>query len=114
MIEVTLMTDDKVIINSDQIIEISTLGPETMIRFANDNRMRIKESSAEIELPNYNGKYDANAHELMSWLEAELLPLRPMPTLDSLERLEINYDSNNPNLQIEQLLLTTTAIVDID
>jgi len=48
MIEVTLMTDDKVIINSDQIIEISTLGPETMIRFANDNRMRIKESSAEI------------------------------------------------------------------
>jgi hypothetical protein len=50
----------------------------------------------------------------MSWLEAELLPLRPMPTLDSLERLEINYDSNNPNLQIEQLLLTTTAIVDID
>ncbi|DAC52234.1 MAG TPA: hypothetical protein HA340_00435 [Candidatus Thalassarchaeaceae archaeon] len=73
-----------------------------------------EESSAEIELPNYNGKYDANAYELMSWLEAELLPQRPMPTLDALERLEINYDSNNPNLQIEQLLLTTTAIVDID
>jgi hypothetical protein len=37
-----------------------------------------------------------------------------MPTLDALERLEINHDFNNENLQIEQLLLTTTAIVDID
>ncbi len=72
------------------------------------------EPSAEIELPHYNGKYDANAYELMSWLEAELLPQRPMPTLDALERLEINHDFNNENLQIEQLLLTTTAIVDID
>ena len=72
------------------------------------------EPSAEIELPHYNGKYDANANELMSWLEAELLPQRPMPTLDALERLEINHDFNNENLQIEQLLLTTTAIVDID
>jgi tRNA threonylcarbamoyladenosine modification (KEOPS) complex Cgi121 subunit len=73
-----------------------------------------EELSAEIELPYYNGDYDESAYELMSWLEAELLPERPMPTLDALERLEINYDSNNQELQIEQLLLTSTAIVDID
>ena len=48
MIEVTLMTGEKVTINSDLILEVSTLGPETMLRFANDNRMRIKESTNTI------------------------------------------------------------------
>ena len=48
MIEVTLMTGDKITINSDQILEVSTIGPETLIRFANDNRLRVKESTETI------------------------------------------------------------------
>jgi len=48
MIEVTLMTGDKLTINSDQIIELSTIGPETLIRFANDNRLRVKETTETI------------------------------------------------------------------
>ena len=48
MIEITLMTGDKITINSDQILEVSTIGPETLIRFANDNRLRVKESTETI------------------------------------------------------------------
>ena len=47
MIEVTLLTGEKVTINSDHIIEVSTLG-DTMIRFANDNRIRVEESTEQI------------------------------------------------------------------
>ena len=42
------MTGDKITINSDQILEVSTIGPETLIRFANDNRLRVKESTETI------------------------------------------------------------------
>ncbi len=42
------MTGDKLTINSDQIIELSTIGPETLIRFANDNRLRVKETTETI------------------------------------------------------------------
>lgn len=70
--------------------------------------------SEEIELPYYDGKHDESAHELMSWLDAELVPQRPIPTVNTLDRLEIEYDSNNNDLEIERLLLTHTAIVDID
>ncbi len=48
MIEITLMTGDKITINSDHILEVSTIGPETLIRFANDNRLRVKESTETI------------------------------------------------------------------
>jgi len=47
MIEVTLLTGEKVTINSDHIIEVSTIG-DTMIRFANDNRIRVEESTEQI------------------------------------------------------------------
>ena len=49
----------------------------------------------------------------MSWLEAELLPQRPIPTTNTLDRLEIEYEQNE-SLDIERLLLTNTATVDID
>ena len=48
MIEVTLVTGETVHINSDQIVELSRMGPETLIRFANDNRMRVQESTEKI------------------------------------------------------------------
>ncbi len=69
--------------------------------------------SEDIKLPYYDGKHDDNAFELMSWLEAELLPQRPIPTTNTLDRLEIEYEQNE-SLDIERLLLTNTATVDID
>lgn len=48
MIEVTLLTGDKITINCDHILEVSTIGPETLLRFTNDNRLRIKESTETI------------------------------------------------------------------
>lgn len=42
------MNNEKVTINSDHILELSTMGPETLIRFTNDNRMRIKESTDSV------------------------------------------------------------------
>ncbi|MBS72047.1 MAG: hypothetical protein CMO20_03715 [Thermoplasmata archaeon] len=68
----------------------------------------------EMELPSYNGENDDDAYELMNWIEAEILPIRPSPSLGSLDRLGINYDQNNEDINIEKLVLTHTAIVDVD
>tara|TARA_B100001750_G_scaffold35012_1_gene24833 strand:+ start:1628 stop:2182 length:555 start_codon:yes stop_codon:yes gene_type:complete len=69
--------------------------------------------SEQIELPHNGGDHDDHAFELMSLLQAELLPRRPIPTTNTLDRLEIEYNPNEKS-DIERLLMTYTATVDID
>ncbi len=72
------------------------------------------DTNEEIQLDTDDGTHDADAYELMSWLDAEYNPERPSPSEHTINRLEIENDLLNSGSTIEEFMMMQLSLTDID